>query len=193
MWPANPVSKTLWRRVQEIIPNILTASRFILAFVVLILLQQQNLVAALVVFILAAFTDFPDGYLARKWSVVSSFGERYDPFVDKFLLLLPLGFFTAFYHLTWLFFGLVLLREIIITVLREYRYTTGKSLPADRHGKIKVNLQYSLVAIFFVNSLSLLIIPTWLILFWYCFVSLYTVWSGLLYIQKILSFKKKLR
>ena len=68
------------------LPNQLTASRFVLAIVLFVLIEQDAWLACLAVFVLASFTDWLDGYLARKQGLVSTLGRNLDPLVDKVLV-----------------------------------------------------------------------------------------------------------
>src|ERR1700722_2169126 len=86
------------------VPNVLTAVRLILAgvfFVMLSWYQYQGrgdptlLNMALVIYLLALFTDFLDGYLARRWKAETAFGRVVDPFVDKVLVLGSFVFFAG--------------------------------------------------------------------------------------------------
>src|SRR6266436_1661824 len=77
------------------LPNILTSARLGLAVVLFACIQFAWWPAALGVFLVAAFTDWLDGYLARKQGLTSAFGRNFDPLVDKvliggaFIFLLP--------------------------------------------------------------------------------------------------------
>lgn len=177
-------------RIREHIPNSLTVLRLILSFVVIILLSASHFNLALIVFLVSILTDWLDGYLARKWSVKSSFGERYDPLVDKFLVLLPLLYFTYQYNINLLYFLVILVRELVITLVREKEYNAGRAMPADVYGKIKTNLQFGLVLMFFGVTIWLPSVDTFLLTIVYFIVSTWTAWSGLNYLQ-ILNIRKK--
>ena len=77
------------------VPNLLTGSRLVLAFVFFLILNWYRypdgpdfaLWAALIIFVIATITDYLDGMLARKWQVESQFGRIMDPFCDKVLVL----------------------------------------------------------------------------------------------------------
>jgi CDP-diacylglycerol---glycerol-3-phosphate 3-phosphatidyltransferase len=112
---------------------------------------------AIALFILAASTDFLDGYLARKWQVVSVFGRIMDPFVDKVLVLgafiylasprfaavdpLDPGSFTMQTGVaTWMVVA-ILARELLVTSIRGVIEGMGKSFAAESIGKWKMVLQ----------------------------------------------------
>jgi len=133
------------------LPNQLTASRFVLALVLFWLIGVDQWIACIVVFALAAVTDWLDGYFARKQGLVSTLGRNLDPLVDKvlvcgayiFLLPIPGAGLTA-----WMV-TVVVARELIITGLRSFLENQGATFGADWLGKIKMGLQCgALFAIF---------------------------------------------
>src|SRR6266480_3262671 len=133
------------------LPNQLTASRFVLALVLFLLIDLRQWIACIVVFALAAVTDWLDGYLARRQGLVSTLGRNLDPLVDKvlvcgayiFLLPVPGAALTA-----WMV-TVVVARELIITGLRSFMENRGATFGADWLGKIKMGLQCgALFAIF---------------------------------------------
>lgn len=108
---------------------------------------------AMAIFIVAAVSDIVDGYLARRWQVVSAFGRVMDPLVDKMLVLggfiyLASPLFEAIpAHRTigsgiapWMVV-VILLRELLVTGLRSYIESRGTAFPADWSGKIKMFVQ----------------------------------------------------
>jgi CDP-diacylglycerol--glycerol-3-phosphate 3-phosphatidyltransferase len=133
------------------LPNQLTASRFVLALVLFLLIDLGLWVGCIVVFALAATTDWLDGYLARKQGLVSTLGRNLDPLVDKVLIcgayifLLPVpGAGLAAWMVT-----VMVARELIITGLRSFMENRGASFGADWLGKVKMVLQCAaLVAVF---------------------------------------------
>src|SRR5215207_6014979 len=78
--PVTP-RRTIWN-----LPNQLTASRFGLALVLFVLIYCEKWLACLAIFILAAITDWLDGYIARKQGLTSTLGRNLDPLVDKVLI-----------------------------------------------------------------------------------------------------------
>lgn len=127
---------------KEQIPNLLTIGRifFIPVFILLLTLWDSQLAHALaaVIFALASITDYLDGYLARKWNVVSNFGKFADPMADKllvmsaFILLVELQLAPA-----WVV-AVIVCRELAVTGLRLLLVETGGTvLAAALPGKIK--------------------------------------------------------
>jgi len=92
-------------------------------------------------FLLASFTDFLDGFIARKYGKVSDLGKLLDPIADKILIL---GVFLAFLVLglvnIWMII-IIMMREFIITGVRLFGLTRGYVLEAKRFGKHKTASQ----------------------------------------------------
>src|SRR5437763_2756013 len=134
------------------LPNILTTSRFFLALVLFVLIGLEQWLWCLVVFALAALTDYLDGYLARKQGLTSTLGRNLDPLVDKiliggaFIFLLPVpGSGLSAWIVT-----VVVARELTITVLRSFLEGQGAKFGADWLGKLKMWLQCIALAAVFV-------------------------------------------
>ena len=127
---------------KENIPNILTLGRilFIPIFVLLLSFGPSPVLhkIAAVIFAIASITDYLDGYLARKWQVVSNFGKFADPMADKLLVM------SAFIMLVGLkmapawVVAIIICRELAVTGLRLLLVETGGTvLAAAMPGKIK--------------------------------------------------------
>jgi CDP-diacylglycerol--glycerol-3-phosphate 3-phosphatidyltransferase len=141
------------------LPNQITLGRLILAVVFCILLTNYSyrdgkpwlLDLAAALFIVAAITDFLDGYLARKYAMVTDLGRVLDPLADKVLVcgafILFLG--PAFVdesgrNVTGLSAWMVVVivaRELLITTLRGFSEARGIAFGAMIHGKIKMWVQ----------------------------------------------------
>lgn len=140
------------------LPNLVTLSRIPLMFVVIGLLypvSESSLpwirTAALIVFLFAALTDWLDGWLARKFGQVSEFGKFMDALSDK---VLTLGMFISLLALDeigrWALFPvlLILAREFLITGLRLVAAGRGKTLAAEKVGKLKTVIQLTCICLF---------------------------------------------
>lgn len=106
---------------------------------------------AFVLFTLAAVTDYLDGWVARKFSLVTNLGKVIDPTADKILFLIPLLVFTArgLYSPWWI--APIIFRESAVTFCRIAWQTQGVSVGAEKIGKLKFVVQVALVyASFFV-------------------------------------------
>lgn len=127
------------------LPNQLTALRLILAFVLFGFISAEYWIWCIVIFALAAVTDWLDGYLARLQGLTSTLGRNFDPLVDKVLIcgayifLLPYGTPQG-WLLPWMV-TVVVARELIITSLRSFLENRGAVFGADWLGKVKMVLQ----------------------------------------------------
>lgn len=128
------------------IANILTMVRIVMVpiFVWLMVADHQThgwwRWAALLVFVLAIYTDKLDGDLARSRNLITNFGKIADPIADKLLIGSALILLSVFGELNWAITVVILVREIGITVLRFAVIRVGV-IPASRGGKLKTVLQ----------------------------------------------------
>ena len=125
------------------IANVLTVLRLLLVpvFIWLSLLPgDRSRLAAVVVFVVAAFTDRLDGQLARSWGLVTSFGKIADPIADKALTLSAFVLLSVNQRLWWWVTILIVVRELGITVMRFFMLRRAV-MAASRGGKIKTTLQ----------------------------------------------------
>jgi CDP-diacylglycerol--glycerol-3-phosphate 3-phosphatidyltransferase len=133
------------------LPNQLTAARFVLSLVLFGLIAYESWVWCIVVFAVAALTDWLDGYIARLQNISSTLGRNLDPLVDKVLISGAYIFLIPHEHANvapWMV-TVVVAREMIITGLRSFMENLGATFGADWLGKIKMGLQCAaLIAIF---------------------------------------------
>ena len=132
------------------LPNLITLSRLVLSFVLFGLIWMGDLwITSAIVFVIAAATDAVDGYIARKYGLVTTLGRILDPFVDKiiicgafvFLLARPDSGVNA-----WMVLA-VIGREMFVTGLRSFLEQSGRDFSAVWSGKIKMALQCVAVAV----------------------------------------------
>jgi CDP-diacylglycerol--glycerol-3-phosphate 3-phosphatidyltransferase len=133
------------------VPNQLTALRFVLSLVLFLLIALELWIACLAVFAAAAFTDWLDGYIARRQGITSTLGRNLDPLVDKVMVCGAFTFLIPVTHANiqpWMV-TIIVARELIITGLRSFMESVGATFGADWLGKIKMGLQCAaLIAIF---------------------------------------------
>lgn len=172
------------------VPNALTLLRLLLVPVFLWLLLENTPASrwwALAVFVVASYTDYLDGSLARKHNIVTNFGKLADPIADKFLTLGAFVVLSILGDLTWWFTIIVAVREIGITVLREVLRRRGTVVAASSGGKLKTVLQMLLIVLLVIPwasfasqlGLQLLLIVIWIVALAALIV---TVWSGAQYV-----------
>jgi len=135
------------------IPNMLTLVRIPMALLCAyfaVTLKPVPLTISLAIFILASATDYLDGYLARKWGIVSNFGKITDPIADKMLILSVFIIFT--YHgvipIFWTL--LIFIREITLTAIRLVLMTKKVVLASRFSGKMKTVSQIGVICTIYV-------------------------------------------
>lgn len=146
----------------EKLPNILSSVRLILAPIFFFLFIQEDLLIrgiSLVVYTVAALTDYFDGYYARKYGVESKSGIFLDPLADKFLtfaafICLPFIDPTQF---PWWAIVLIVIRDVAITLLRIYSDTKGIIMETRKTAKAKTALQMGYLYIALLLGFLLLI------------------------------------
>lgn len=137
------------------IPNILTLLRIIMIPVFYVVffsdITNSSLFAALI-FIVASLTDWFDGFLARKWSLVTNFGKIMDPLADKLLVMTALVcLLTSFRIPAWAVI-VILAREMAITGLRIIAASEGVVVAADMLGKFKTVFQMVAIILLLLNN-----------------------------------------
>ena len=140
------------------LPNVITIARIFLIplFVLTYLSQwQYSYLATAVLFGLAAFTDWLDGYLARRLDQTTPFGAFLDPVADKLIVVTALVLLIGHHANLWLTIpGLVIVgREIVISALREWMAEMNRSVAVavSMLGKIKTTLQMIAIAVLLAN------------------------------------------
>lgn len=130
------------------LPNILTLARVAAIPLLVVLMLSDSREAgfwAAALFGVAAVTDFIDGWLARKWGVVTVLGKFLDPLADKLIVMAALIMLIPFNRIpAWAVF-LLLAREIVITGLRSIASSEGIVIDASDLGKYKTIYQMAAI------------------------------------------------
>ena len=167
------------------VPNTFTMSRLLLSAVVFAAIEFHWYRLALVVFTVAALTDFLDGYLARLFAQSSALGRQLDPLVDKVIVvgsliyLLPVSESgLAPWSVT-----MIVVRELVVQAIRSLVEGRGIAFGAKMAGKLKTTFQFvSIVAILLLLGWELppALVYVRDILIWLSVIL--TVYSGLVYV-----------
>ena len=180
------------------LPNRITLFRILLVPVIMVIaaidklnfllfyhVTCQNLII-LILFLIATFSDFLDGYIARKRNLITNFGKFADPLADKILvialliILLEQGTVLRGYVVT-----IIVIRELMVTGMRLLAAEKGMVIAAGWLGKIKTNVQFLLVVLLLIdgayNSIGVMEIITIIVMYLAVF---FTVLSGIAYIVK---------
>lgn len=169
------------------VPNQMTAARLILAVVVFTLIPLGYHLAALIVFLIAASTDWVDGYWARKYNQVTQLGRIFDPFVDKVIICGVFIFLASEVGSgiqAWMAV-VVVGREMLVTALRGFIEQKGGDFSANMPGKLKMVFQCAAVSASLIVLMQAEAAPAWLpttltAIVWLAVLS--TVYSGGIYV-----------
>ena len=136
------------------VPNLLTIARLFMVpiFGYLILAIEQTDAAqwaSATVFLIAAITDLIDGVWARRYGLVTNFGKIADPIADKALIGTALIALSIQGEIAWWVTGIIIFREIAITILRFWVIKHGV-IPASRGGKVKTVSQIIAIVAFLI-------------------------------------------
>lgn len=126
------------------LPNLLTVTRMLLIPVFVVLFSSptpMRAVAAATVFVIAAITDWLDGYLARRRSQITKLGRLLDPIADKLLVLSGLILLVQFHQVGALLAILIIAREVVVTGIRAIAAAEGIVMSAETTGKYKMIAQ----------------------------------------------------
>ena len=130
------------------VPNILTVLRIIAVPFFIYFFYSGNYVAAFIIFIAASFTDMLDGFIARKFNLVSNFGKFMDPLADKILTYSALCLLVEDKLIWAVFLIIILFREFAVAGIRMLAAVKGTVIAADIFGKIKTVLQMASIILY---------------------------------------------
>ena len=172
--------------------NKLTLSRFVIIPIMVIIVYIQPLDDPIgflglsieqfiisILFFLSAFTDYLDGYIARKTHTITIFGKFLDPIADKALVLTALTYLLYLGDMPYWVIVIIFLREFIVSGLRLVAVESKKVIAAGNLGKQKTAWTMFAIMFFLLNLQQFSIIVSQILIF--IFVSL-TILSGLEYL-----------
>jgi len=184
-----------------VLPNQLTVLRIILTPVFLILFLANDPLLkqiSLAIYIIAALTDWYDGWLARKFNYITAWGKFWDPLADK---ILTSGAFLGFVFLNivplWMVL-IIIFRDFVITGLRVYADYKGHSFPTSYYAKWKTFIQmaflyYLMIVYVGINTIQIyqghekifnMLMDQNFVYFTMLFITAITFHSGVTYLYK---------
>ncbi|MEP4052341.1 MAG: CDP-diacylglycerol--glycerol-3-phosphate 3-phosphatidyltransferase [Litorimonas sp.] len=153
------------------VPNALTIGRILtvpilMAGILALGLQKESWLASIPIvgglFIAATATDWLDGFLARRWKVVSGFGRMIDPIADKLLVAGCLIALCIVARGSWIFMYpavAIIFRDILVSGAREHAALTGKVMPPTKLAKWKTAFEMAAIAALIVWTIGLAVLP----------------------------------
>ena len=142
------------------LPNLLTISRIIVIPVIFLAIYIHTAwwsILAAVLFIVAAVTDYLDGYLARSRNETSAFGRLLDPIADKLLVVSALLIIVANHlvsEISYIPVCIIMCREILVSGLREFLAEVKVGMPVTRLAKWKTAAQMTALAMILLSAVS---------------------------------------
>jgi len=173
------------------IPNLLTWARILLIPLVVgvyylpLPMAEQNFVAT-AAFLVAAITDWIDGWLARKLNQTSAFGEFLDPVADKLMVAAALVMLVELNRADAILAFIIIGREIAISALREWMAKIGasRSVAVSLIGKLKTIAQMTAIPLLLwdtpIGPIDIHVLGTWSL--WIA--AVLTLWSMVYYLRK---------
>ena len=145
-------------QIDKNIPNYLTIIRLVsIPIIVMTFYFEDSKFAHRVggiVFAFASVTDFFDGYLARKYNIISSFGKMFDPIADKVLVGCVLVMLVKDNRADEIPCLLILAREFVVAGFREFLAQVQVSVPVTRLAKVKTTIQMVAITMLIVGSVG---------------------------------------
>lgn len=123
------------------LPNKLTIARVVLVPIFIAFYALHWYIPAVIVFLVASFTDYLDGHLARKYNLVSNFGKIMDPLADKVLVYAAFALLVESHLIPAWMLIVILAREFTVAGMRTVAASEGIVIAAAMSGKIKTVLQ----------------------------------------------------
>ncbi|MBQ9028587.1 MAG: CDP-diacylglycerol--glycerol-3-phosphate 3-phosphatidyltransferase [Lachnospiraceae bacterium] len=138
------------------LPNKLTVLRMVLVpfFVASLLISGTNEAMkwpALVLFVAASLTDFADGYIARKYNLITNFGKFMDPLADKILTISGMICLIELGRIPSWIVVIIVAREFIISGFRLIAAENGVVIAANYWGKFKTTFQMIMIILMIIN------------------------------------------
>jgi len=150
---------TLWEKKYKgaaimNLPNKLTIARIILVPLLLIMLYNisDKLVMSIlsaVLFLVISLTDLLDGYIARKYNLITDFGKFLDPLADKILVISTMITFIDMEYIHSLAVIIIIIREFLVTSLRLVAASDNLVIAASKLGKLKTVIQMTVLTVLF--------------------------------------------
>ena len=134
------------------IPNILTIIRFLLIPFILFYIFTGNYLLAFIFFTISGLTDIADGFIARKFNLISNFGKLMDPLADKLTQISTLASLVITHIIPIWILVIVLLKEFIMIVGASFLYGKDVVVYSKWYGKLATVLFYVAIVFSLINK-----------------------------------------
>ena len=144
-------------------PNILTISRLLLVFPLILFLEINKPFYVFLLLIIGGLTDYFDGFLARRLNLKTRLGAVLDPLSDKVFILIPLVFLCKNNSISFWSLSIIIFRELVISGIRT---NADDGLPASQLGKYKTFFFFISLLLFFIPFKNHLFNELGLVFYW---------------------------
>ena len=166
------------------VPNILTVLRFLLIPVILYAIYTGHYVEGFVFFTISAITDVLDGFIARKFNLISNFGKLMDPLADKLTQISVLYILVHIKVIPFWILMIVISKELIMVMGASFLYGKDVVVYSKWYGKLATVLFYlAIVVSLTTKQLELTGIWLHISLGIYCLALICTVFSLIMYVK----------
>ncbi|MGI6123603.1 MAG: CDP-alcohol phosphatidyltransferase family protein [Acetivibrionales bacterium] len=150
--------------ISKNIPNILTVLRMAAVPVFVVFMQKDMIYPAIVIFLLAEFTDVLDGIIARRFNLITTFGKIADPLADKMMQLAALFMFSIKEMIPKIIPWLVLFKELFLLISGIYLYRKKFDMSSKWFGKLTSVIMFIAIMLVFFD------VPRYItdVIFWIC-------------------------
>lgn len=170
------------------LPNILSVIRLCMIPVTAILFANEKITAAVIIFIAACLTDMLDGYIARKYNMITDIGKVLDPLADKGMQITMLVSMAVCDLMPWLLVMLLFLKELLMCIGGALLYKANTVIAANSYGKISTVVTSSCVVLILLLHNFL---PPYLMLFLQWLPVVFAIYAFIRYTCLFVSWKKE--
>lgn len=164
------------------IPNILTVIRILLIPFILDAIYKGNYILGIALFTISGITDVLDGFIARKFNLISNFGKLMDPLADKLTQIAVLMALVYAQIIPLWILIIVIIKELIMVIGASFLYGKNVVVYSKWYGKLATVLFYlAIVVSLVVKQLELIGIWTYIDLALYCLALICTIFSLFMY------------
>lgn len=166
------------------IPNMLTILRFLIIPLIIISIFQGDYISGIILFTISGITDILDGFIARKFNLISNFGKLMDPLADKLTQISVLTSLVLVHIIpTWILV-IVILKELIMVMGASFLYGKNVVVYSKWYGKLATVLFYLAIVIsLIIKQLNITGLLYYIDIAIYCVALISTVFSLIMYVK----------
>lgn len=139
------------------IPNALTALRLLIVPFLGYFMYSEKYILAIILFATGGLTDILDGYIARKYNLITKWGKVFDPLADKLMQITALVFLVMHHFIPTVVLAIVVLKELLMLIGGIMLYRKGKTvIGANWYGKLATVIFYFAILATIIFSLETL-------------------------------------